>query len=174
MEVLEGDSLRARLKQGPIPVRKTIDWAAQAAHGLAAAHEKGIVHRDLKPENLFLTKDGRIKVLDFGLAKLTRPELLAPAGEDALTVVATQTGAMMGTVGYMAPEQVRGETADHRADLFALGSVLYELLTGKRAFAGEALYESSYRIVHADPPPLSASGREIPPGLEAIVRRCLE
>jgi serine/threonine protein kinase len=174
MELLEGASLRARLNQGPIPARKAIEWAAQAAHGLAAAHEKGIVHRDLKPENLFLTKDGRVKVLDFGLAKLTRPDLLAPAGEETLTIVATRTGAMMGTAGYMAPEQVRGEPVDHRADLFALGAVVYELLTGRRSFAGETLYETSDRIVHADPPPLSASGREMPAGIEAIVRRCLE
>lgn len=174
MELLEGSSLRARLKQGPIPVRKAIDWAAQAAHGLAAAHAKGIVHRDLKPENLFLTKEGRVKVLDFGLAKLMRPELLGTVGNDALTVAATQTGAMLGTAGYMAPEQLRGEATDHRADLFALGAVLYELLTGKQAFAGETLFESAYRIVHAEPEPLGASGREMLPGVEAVVRRCLE
>lgn len=174
MELLEGSSLRARLKQGPIPVRKAIDWTAQAAHGLAAAHEKGIVHRDLKPENLFLTKDGRIKVLDFGLAKLMRPELLATAGMDAITVAATQAGAVIGTAGYMAPEQLRGEATDQRADLFALGAVLYELLAGKQAFAGDTFYESAYRIVHADPEPLGVSGRELPAGLEAIVRRCLE
>ncbi len=174
MELLEGESLRARLQHGPIPVRKAIDYAAQAAHGLAAAHEKGIVHRDLKPENLFLTKDGRVKVLDFGLAKLIRSDNATPIDGPTVSVSLTASGAVLGTAGYMAPEQVRGVTADHRADLFALGSVIYELLTGKRAFAGETLYETSYRIVHADPPPLSASGREIPPGLEAIVRRCLE
>lgn len=174
MELLEGESLRARLNQGPIPASKAIDWAAQAAHGLAAAHDKGIIHRDLKPENLFLTKDGRIKVLDFGLAKLTRPEILTPGGQETVTIAATETGAVMGTAGYMAPEQVRGEPADHRADLFVLGSILYELLTGKRAFTGTTSYETSYHIVNDDPPPMAASGRPIPAGADAIVRRCLE
>jgi len=174
MELLEGESLRSRLNQGPIPARKAIDWAAQAAHGLAAAHEKGIVHRDLKPENLFLTKDGRVKVLDFGLAKLTQPEVFAPSGEPPVSVVSSETGAILGTAGYMAPEQVRGEPADQRADLFALGSILYELLAGKRAFAGVTFVEASYRILSEDPPPLNASGRAIAPGLEAIMRRCLE
>ena len=145
MELLEGESLRARLQQGPIPVRKAIEWAAQVAHGLAAAHEKGIVHRDLKPENLFLTKDGRVKVLDFGLAKLTRPEVPAPAGRTPVTIAATKTGAILGTVGYMAPEQVRGEPADQRSDLFALGAILYELLTGKRAFPGASYVETCTR-----------------------------
>jgi Tfp pilus assembly protein PilF len=174
MELLEGESLRDRLNAGPVPVRKALDWTAQAARGLAAAHEKGIVHRDLKPENLFLTKDGQTKVLDFGLAKLTRPELLAPSGEKPVPETLTETGAIMGTVGYMAPEHVRGEAADHRADLFALGAILYELLTGERAFAGVGTVETLYLICHVDPVPLSISGREIPPGLEAIVRRCLE
>jgi Tol biopolymer transport system component len=174
MELLEGESLRARLKRGPIPARKAIEWAAQAAHGLAAAHEKGIVHRDLKPENLFLTGDGRVKVLDFGLAKLAGAGPGATANEDTLTIGATQTGIVMGTAGYMAPEQVRGEAADHRADLFALGAVVYELLTGKRAFTGTNFHETSHRILDEDPPPLSASGREIPACLEPIVRRCLE
>jgi len=136
MELLEGESLRQRITAGPIPARKAIDYAAQAAQGLAAAHDKGIVHRDLKPENLFVTKDGRVKVLDFGLAKLTRPEVLDSAGEKPDSVAPTQTGAILGTVGYMAPEQVRGQVADHRSDLFALGAILYELLTGKRAFHG--------------------------------------
>jgi hypothetical protein len=174
MELLEGESLRARLKRGPIPARKAIEWAAQAAHGLAAAHEKGIVHRDLKPENLFLTNDGRVKVLDFGLAKLLRPEALTPAGEDAVTIGATQTGEILGTAGYMAPEQVQGGPTDQRADLFALGSIVYELLTGRRAFPGSTFYETAYRIVHEEPPPLGATGREIPACLEPIVRRCLE
>jgi len=174
MELLEGESLRARLKRGPIPARKAIDYAAQAAHGLAAAHERGIVHRDLKPDNLFLTNDGRVKVLDFGLAKLTRPDLLAPAGEEAATMTATGTGVAFGTMGYMAPEQVRCTPADHRADLFAMGAIVYELLTGRRAFPGDTFYDTGHRILHEDPPPLSVPGKEIPANVEAIVRRCLE
>jgi tetratricopeptide (TPR) repeat protein len=174
MELLEGESLRQRITAGPIPARKAIDYAAQAAQGLAAAHDKGIVHRDLKPENLFVTKDGRVKVLDFGLAKLTRPEVLEPAGEKPDSVAATQTGAILGTVGYMAPEQVRGQAADHRSDLFALGAILYELLTGKRAFHGASYVETLHAILNQEPAPLSASGRDLPPGLETIVRHCLE
>ena len=174
MELLEGESLRARLDAGPIPVRKAIDYAAQVAHGLAAAHEKGIVHRDLKPENLFLTKDGRVKVLDFGLAKLTRPEVLPPAGEKPISIAATETGAILGTVGYMAPEQVLGKPADARSDLFALGTILYELQTGKRAFHGASYVETLHAILNDEPASLAASGREIPPGLEPIVRHCLE
>lgn len=174
MELLDGESLRERLKQGPIPVRKAIDWAAQVAQGLAAAHKKGIVHRDLKPENLFLTRDGLVKILDFGLAKLTLPEMLAPASGEPVTITATAAGAVLGTMGYMSPEQVRGESADRRADLFALGSILYELLTGSRAFAGATFVETSYRILNEEPAPLSGSGRSLPAGLEAIVGRCLE
>ena len=174
MELLEGESLRSRLEAGPIPARKAIEYAAQAARGLAAAHEKGIVHRDLKPENLFLTKDGRVKVLDFGLAKLTRPEVLAPAGGKPISILATETGAILGTVGYMAPEQVRGQEADARSDLFALGAILYELLTGRRAFHGASYVETLHAILNEEPAPLAASGREIPPGLEPLVRRCLE
>jgi serine/threonine protein kinase len=124
MELLEGESLQARLAAGPAPVRTAIEWAAQAAQGLAAAHEKGIVHRDLKPANLFLTRDGRVKVLDFGLAKLTRPEAPARSGDTPASIPATETGTILGTAGYMAPEQVRGEVADHRADVFALGAIL--------------------------------------------------
>ena len=174
MELLEGESLRARLDVGPIPARKAIDYAAQAAHGLAAAYEKGIVHRDLKPENLFLTRDGRVKVLDFGLAKLTRPDVLAPAGEKPISIAATETGAILGTVGYMAPEQVRGQPADARSDLFALGAILYELVTGNRAFHGASYVETLHAILNEEPAPLSGSGRDILPGLEPIVRRCLE
>jgi len=174
MELLEGETLRERLNVGPIPVCKSIDYASQVAHGLAAAHEKGIVHRDLKPENLFLTKDGRVKVLDFGLAKLTRPEVLAPAGEKPISIAATETGAILGTVGYMAPEQVRGQNADARSDLFALGAIVYELLAGKRAFHGASYVETLHAILNEEPAPLSASGREMPPGLEPIIRHCLE
>jgi Tol biopolymer transport system component len=174
MELLEGESLRSRLGQGPLPVRKALDYAVQAAHGLAAAYEKGIVHRDLKPENLFLTRDGRVKVLDFGLAKLTRPDVLAPAGEKPDSVSPTATGVILGTVGYMAPEQVRGQAADHRSDLFALGAILYEMLTGERAFRGASFVDTLSAILKEEPPPLAASGRDIPPALEPIVRHCLE
>jgi eukaryotic-like serine/threonine-protein kinase len=173
MELLEGETLRSRLKSGPIPARKAVDWAAQTARGLAAAHAKGIVHRDLKPENLFVTTDGRVKVLDFGLAKLTQPE---PAGEADATasLLSTETGAVMGTAGYMAPEQVRGEKADARTDLFALGAVVHEMVTGRRAFHGATWVETAAAILNEEPATLSASGREVPAGLEPVVRRCLE
>src|SRR6201993_220892 len=135
-ELLEGETLRARLAKAPIPLRKAINYALQVARGLAAAHEKGIVHRDLKPENLFVTKDDRVKILDFGLAKLTQPnaELATLQGGDAESAQ-TESGMILGTVGYMAPEQVNGKAVDSRADVFAFGAVLYELLAGQRAFA---------------------------------------
>ncbi len=174
MELLEGESLRARLNRGPIPLRKAVDWIVQAARGVAAAHARGIVHRDLKPENLFLTAEGRVKVLDFGLAKLTRPDSLAETDTDTATIVTTAAGEVLGTTAYMSPEQVRGEPVDHRADLFALGGIFYELLTGRQAFAASAPYETTYRIVNDDPPSLVESGREVPPAIEGIVRRCLE
>jgi Tol biopolymer transport system component len=174
MELMEGESLREKLRAGALPVRKAIDYAAQAAHGLAAAHEKGIIHRDLKPENLFVTRDGRVKVLDFGLAKLTRPEMVAAAGEPTVSIAATETGAILGTVGYMSPEQVRGEAADARSDLFALGSIFYELLAGKRAFHGATYVETLNAILKEEPAPLSAGPRAIPLVVESIVRHCLE
>src|ERR1700722_2459585 len=130
-ELLEGETLRQQLERGPLPVRKAIDYGVQIAHGLAAAHDKGIVHRDLKPENLFVTKNGRIKILDFGLAKLVQRDL---SGDETTMTHRTDPGMMMGTVGYMSPEQVRGVAVDHRADIFAFGAILYEMLTGKRAF----------------------------------------
>ena len=177
MELLEGESLQQRLASGPVPLRKALDYAAQIAHGLSAAHEKGIVHRDLKPGNVFVTKSGRVKVLDFGLAKLTRPDVLAPAGDVTASIAATETGAILGTVGYMSPEQVRGDRADHRSDLFALGAILYELLTGKRAFHGATYVETLNAILNADPVSLTqsaGSGRAVPPAVDLIVRRCLE
>lgn len=174
MELLEGESLRARLDAGPIPARKAVNYAAQAADGLAAAHEKGIVHRDLKPENLFVTKDGRVKLLDFGLAKLTRPETAVPSGDRTESVAPTETGTILGTVGYMAPEQVRGQAVDQRADLFALGAILYEMLIGQRAFRGASYVETLSAILNEEPAPLATSGRDIPPSLESIVRHCLE
>ena len=137
-ELLEGETLRDRLRSGPIPIRKATDYALQVIRGLAAAHEKGIVHRDLKPENLFLTGDGRAKILDFGLAKLTLPATQTESG-DAPTIQATEPGLVMGTVGYMSPEQVKGKPADVRSDIFAFGAILYEMISGKRAFHGLSL-----------------------------------
>jgi hypothetical protein len=174
MELLEGETLRSRLDSGPISARKAVEWAAQTARGLSAAHEKGIVHRDLKPENLFVTKGGRVKVLDFGLAKLTQPEAPAVEGAATVSLLGTEAGAILGTIGYMAPEQVRGERADARTDLFALGAVLYELVTGRRAFRGATFVETGHAILNDEPEPLATSEHNLPPGLEPIVRRCLE
>jgi len=174
-ELLEGQTLRERLRSGPLSGRKAIDYALQVARGLAAAHEKGIVHRDLKPENLFVTNDERVKILDFGLAKLTRPE--GDAGEDAPTVqvnVNTEPGQIMGTVGYMSPEQVRGKPADHRSDIFAFGSILYEMLSGQPAFRGESPADTMSAILKEEPAELSETARNVPPALERMVLHCLE
>jgi serine/threonine protein kinase len=172
-ELLEGETLREQLRHGAIPIRKATGYAVQIAHALAAAHEKGIVHRDLKPENLFVSKDGRIKILDFGLAKLMQspPE---QHNNDATQASATNPGTVMGTVGYMAPEQVRGEAVDHRADIFALGAVLYEMLTGKRAFARPTSAEAMTAVLQDDPPAISQVVKAAPPGLQRVVQRCLE
>ena len=173
-ELLEGETLRDRLRSGALSTRKCIDYGKQIASGLAAAHEKGIVHRDLKPENLFITNDGRIKILDFGLAKITRPES-GDIAEDAPTQqVATDAGTVMGTVGYMSPEQVRGKHADSRSDIFALGAILYEMLSGKRAFHGDSAADTMSAILKEDPPDLTETNRNISPALERIVRHCLE
>jgi Tol biopolymer transport system component len=173
-ELLEGETLRDRLRNGPLPMRKAIEYALQTARGLAAAHEKGIVHRDLKPENLFITEDNRVKILDFGLAKLTLPESNGH-GADAPTVQAvTEPGLIMGTVGYMAPEQVRGKPADQRSDIFAFGAILYEMVSGKRAFHGETAADTMSAILKEDVPELSETARNVPPGLDRIVRHCLE
>jgi Tol biopolymer transport system component len=170
-ELLEGESLRDRLHSGPLPLRKVVDYATQIALGLAAAHGKGIVHRDLKPENLFITKDGRAKILDFGLAKLTEQI------SDAETVVhsdGTTPGMVLGTVGYMSPEQVRGVTTDHRSDIFTFGAILYEMLSAKRAFRGDTTADTMSAILKDDPPELTETNRQVPPALERIVRHCLE
>ena len=174
-ELLDGATLRERLLAGPVPVRKAVSYAVAVARGLAAAHEKGITHRDLKPENLFITADDRVKILDFGLAKLASSESAA-AGTSALQTAPppTEAGVVLGTVGYMAPEQVRGMAADHRADLFALGVVLYELLSGLRAFRRDTPAETMTAILNDDPPDLGGTGRAIPPALLRIVDRCLE
>ena len=167
-ELLEGRSLHETLKQEQIAVARAIDLAAQIADGLAAAHGKGIVHRDLKPANIFVTTDGRPKILDFGLARL-RPEF-----GDEVAETATQPGMVMGTAGYMAPEQVRGLPLDHRADIFAFGTVLYEMLTGQRAFPGDTAADLIGAIVRDAPTPITSSGRPVPPALARIVDRCLE
>jgi len=172
-ELLEGSTLREQLGRGPMPLRKVIDYGVQIARGLAAAHDKGIVHRDLKPENLFVTKDGRLKILDFGLAKLTEPNW--PLDSKAATVSrGTEPGVVMGTVGYMAPEQVSGKPVDHRADIFAFGAVLYEMLTGKRAFQKATSVETLSAILNEDPPGVSQVVPAIPPALQRVVGRCLE
>jgi TolB-like protein len=173
-ELLEGESLRERLRRGGLAAREALGLAVQVARGLAAAHGKGIVHRGLKPENLFLTRDGTVKILDFGLAKLTRPEGEPEAEAETVSVSLTGAGRVLGTVGYMAPEQVRGLSLDHRADLFAFGCVLYEMLTGRRAFSGATAADTMSAILKEDPPPLAASGTAVPAGLETLIGRCLE
>jgi Tol biopolymer transport system component len=172
-ELLEGETLRERLSAGPVAARKAIEQALQIAHGLAAAHDKGIIHRDLKPENVFITLDNRIKILDFGLAKLTQSRP-APVTASAFGTMPTEPGVVLGTVGYMAPEQVRGLEVDHRADLFAFGAILYELLSGSRAFRRDTAPESMTAILNEDPPDLRAAKSPVPPALARIVERCLE
>jgi tetratricopeptide (TPR) repeat protein len=174
MELLEGESLQQRLTSGPIPLRKALDYATQLAHGLAAAHEKGIVHRDLKPGNVFVTKDGRVKVLDFGLAKLTRPDVLAPSGEATASVAATQLGALMGTPAYMSPEQAEGRHVDARSDVFSFGALLYEMLTGRRPFEGASELSLLSSILRDTPPRVRSLRPDADPGLEILVERCLE
>ncbi|MFN2386118.1 MAG: protein kinase [Thermoanaerobaculia bacterium] len=172
MELLEGQTLRERLASGALPARKALDYAVQVAQGLAAAHEKGIAHRDLKPENLFITAEGRVKILDFGLAKVTMPE---PEGTRVPTASAgTEPGVVMGTAGYMSPEQVRGQPVDHRSDIFSFGSVLYEMLTGQRAFRGDSPAETMAAIVQKEPPELSIADPALAPALDRLVRHCLE
>jgi serine/threonine protein kinase/Tol biopolymer transport system component len=172
-ELLEGQTLREKLEAGPLPVRRAIEYALGIAQGLAAAHDKGIVHRDLKPENVFITRDGRVKVLDFGLAKLVRPE---ERNDTVATLAspATLPGMVLGTVGYMSPEQVRGDSSDARSDIFSLGAVLYEMLTGKRAFKRETSAETMTAVLREEPPELNETGWQGPLGLQRILTRCLE
>jgi dipeptidyl aminopeptidase/acylaminoacyl peptidase len=172
MELLEGESLRIRLDGGAIAQRRAVEIAIQVAKGLAAAHEKGVIHRDLKPENLFLTRDGRVKILDFGLAKVFAPEKAATSAPT--TPAATEPGTVMGTVGYMSPEQVLGRDVDQRTDVFSFGAVLFEMLSGERAFKRNSAVETMNAILKEDPPELSESGKIVSPALDRIVRHCLE
>ncbi len=174
-ELLEGETLRDHLAQGELPAREALDYALQAAHGLMAAHEKGIVHRDLKPENLFITGDGRVKILDFGLAKLAHSKLRVGIDSAAPTIaMKTETGVIMGTAGYMSPEQVRGEEADYRSDLFAFGAILYEMLTGNRAFGGNSAVEMMNAILKDHPTELTETNHNLSSAIKRVVRHCLE
>jgi serine/threonine protein kinase/Tol biopolymer transport system component len=174
-ELLEGETLRQRLDDGALPSRRVVEYAIQIAQGLSAAHGKGVVHRDLKPDNLFITKDARVKILDFGLAKLTPEETFLESATGAPTTPGrTSPGVVLGTVGYMSPEQVRGQAVDARSDIFVLGAILYEMLSGQRAFKRDSGPETLTAILKEEPPEISAPQRSIPPGLDRIVRRCLE
>lgn len=169
-ELLDGETLRALLERGPLTAQRTIDLALQLAAGLAAAHARRIVHRDLKPDNIFITADGHVKILDFGLAKHVGR---IGEGEQSITHLQTMPGTVLGTLGYMAPEQVRGLAADHRADIFACGSILFEMLTGQRAFHGESPADTISAVLN-DPPATLVFNPSTPPALAAVVRRCLE
>ncbi len=174
MELLEGQTLRGKLDAGAIPQKQAVDYALQAARGLSAAHEKGIVHRDLKPENLFVTKDGHVKILDFGLAK--KVEAVAPGKETEAPTGSghTEPGTVMGTMGYMSPEQVRGLPVDHRSDIFSFGTILYEMLSGRKAFKRDTASDTMAAIMRDEPPELTESGRNVSPALDHIVKHCLE
>ena len=174
-ELLEGETLRVPLSAGRIPQRKALDYARQIAHALAAAHEKGIVHRDLKPENIFVTSDGRLKILDFGLAKLSERGGSGEAQADMLArTTDTVPGTVMGTVGYMSPEQLRGAPTDHRTDIFSFGVVLYEMLAGQRPFQGESTADTISAILKEDPPDLLTMNSELSPALRGVVAHCIE
>src|SRR5258705_9633118 len=177
-ELLEGKPLREVVEYGPIPPRRAIEYAIQIAAGLTAAHAKGIAHRDLKPDNLFITKSGHLKILDFGLAKLLRPDAPAPLQADhktgSIQASLTMTGTIMGTASYMAPEQIRDQPTDHRADIFSLGAILYEMLTGKRAFDGDTPVDRMTAILHNEPPDLAAAVEDVIPGVGRIIRSAIE
>src|SRR6478736_1811356 len=173
MELLDGETLRDYIGRGALPAARACEIAAAIARGLAAAHARGIVHRDLKPENVMVTRDGRVKILDFGIAKLrVRDPILDQ--RTVTTPLRTAADTMLGTAGYMAPEQVRGEPTDERADLFALGAMLFELLSGRRAFDRASRVETLNAILHDDVPELGAAAASVPVALDRIVRRCLE
>jgi len=173
-ELLEGESLRERLRRDAIPVRKCLDYCAQLVEGLAAAHERGIIHRDLKPENIFLTKDGRAKILDFGLAKLA----VAMSGGDATNAVTmtmgSAPGVVVGTIGYMSPEQVRGQALDTRSDIFSFGVVIYEMLGRKNVFLRATSADTMSAILREEPPELTQTSPGVSAGIDRVVRRCLE
>jgi serine/threonine protein kinase len=185
-EFLEGETLRERLNAGrtlrsgssdsgsAIPTRKAIEWAQQLSAGVAAAHERGIVHRDLKPENIFLTRDGRVKILDFGLAKLTQPAAESGMTEEKTQHRGTDPGTVLGTAGYMSPEQVRGQPVDHRSDIFSLGAILHEMFTGQRAFRGDSSADTMSAILREDPPAVSSLNPNVTPGMNRVVHHCLE
>jgi serine/threonine protein kinase/Tol biopolymer transport system component len=174
-ELLAGQTLRERMAGAALPQRRAIDYALQISNGLAAAHAKGIVHRDLKPENLFVTNDGRVKILDFGLAKLTGTSDANQSQTEVPTrKVNTDPGVVMGTMGYMSPEQLKGQRADHRSDIFSFGAILYEMLSGKRAFRGDSMAETMSAILREDPPDLSETNKTVSPALERVVHHCLE
>src|SRR5262245_3733844 len=170
-ELLEGETLRALLSRGKMSRKRAGDLASQMASGMAAAHHKGIIHRDLKPENVFITHDGRAKILDFGLARLLAPGE-SPLASTADTMAVTSPGMVLGTVGYMAPEQVRGQTADHRSDIFAFGAVFYEMLAGHPAFSGDSAVERMHAVLQHDPAEIAPGA--LPDPFERIARRCLE
>jgi len=177
LELLDGEMLRRRLAGGPLPVREALDFAVQIAHGLAVAHERGIVHRELKPDNVFITTEGRAKILDFGLAKLVDTE--ASGAIEVASVVPTgapppRPGLGLGMSGYMSPEQVRGAPVDGRSDIFALGAILYEMVTGRCAFARKTLPETIAAIVREDIPVIHSSNSQVSLALEQVLRRCLE
>jgi hypothetical protein len=172
-ELLQGETLRDRLRKGPVRLREVLDYGVELARGLAAAHEAGIVHRDLKPENIWITKDGRIKILDFGLAKLDPAKAASADGSTISLQQETNPGHVLGTVGYMSPEQVRGQAADARSDIFAVGVILYEMLTGKPAFRKATSAETMTAILNEDPPAVSQLAPSVPPGLQRVVSRCL-
>ncbi len=174
-ELLTGKTLRERMRDEPLLVRKVVEYSLQIARGLSAAHDKGIVHRDLKPENIFVTQDNRVKILDFGLAKLTTPEPVSGQHSVLQTIdPGTEPGVVMGTMGYMSPEQVRGRSVDHRSDIFSFGAILYEMLSSKRAFPGDSSADVITAILKGDPPDLISSGVQAPPGLQRMVQHCLE
>src|SRR3984893_15650934 len=169
-ELLEGKTLTETIRRGPLPLRKVIDYGVQIAHGLAAAHDKGITHRDLKPDNLFVTREGRVKILDFGLAKVAQlketPNALAPT--------VTMPGVAMGTMGYMSPDQLRGLATDQRTDIFAFGAILYEMVMGKRSFFKPTEADTISAILNEEPPSISQFLPDTPAALERLIRRCLE
>jgi hypothetical protein len=170
-ELVDGETLRARVEQGPLSARKAIAYALQVARGMGAAHAAGLVHRDLKPENVMITRADQVKILDFGLAKSMD---LGTSDETRAASPVTGAGVVLGTFGYMAPEQVRGQAVDHRADVFAFGAMLYEMLSGRRAFREDTAADTMTAILTKEPPDLEAEGLSISPALDRIIRRCLE